>query len=99
NISPASAGAYSVSVSNSLGVVVGPEFTVQVAPARIIAGPINEIGLLASDVTFLVNAIGPPLLSYQWQFEGADLPGQTNSSLHLTNLQLSQAGEYSVTVS
>jgi len=35
-------------------------------------------------------------VSYQWWFNGAELAGQTNSSLTLTNLQSSQGGSYFV---
>jgi hypothetical protein len=34
--------------------------------------------------------------TYQWQFEGADLPGQTNRVLTLAGLQGSQQGRYGV---
>ncbi len=39
------------------------------------------------------------LLTYQWQFNGASLPGQTNHLLVLSNAQPSQAGAYSVIIS
>ncbi len=38
-------------------------------------------------------------LSYQWQFNGVDLPGATNAVLSLTNVQPAQGGYYSLTVS
>jgi hypothetical protein len=47
---------------------------------------------------FMVAASGFSL-SYQWQFQGADLPGATNATLTVTNAQGSQAGIYSVIVS
>jgi enediyne biosynthesis protein E4 len=37
-------------------------------------------------------------VSYQWRFDGADLPGQTDSTLTLENIQASQQGRYSVVV-
>ncbi len=36
--------------------------------------------------------------TYQWQFEGADLAGQTNRILNLTNIVADQEGRYSVVV-
>ncbi|MGZ4974091.1 MAG: immunoglobulin domain-containing protein, partial [Limisphaerales bacterium] len=36
--------------------------------------------------------------SYQWQFDGADLPGATNSSLVITNVQFANAGTYDLVV-
>ena len=37
-------------------------------------------------------------LSYQWQFNGTDLPGQTSSSLVISNVQFSDAGTYDLVV-
>ena len=42
---------------------------------------------------------GTSAISYQWQFNGADLAGATQSTLTLTNAQFGQSGFYSVTVS
>ncbi len=36
--------------------------------------------------------------SYQWQFDGSDLPGQTNRTLQLTNIVASQQGRYGIIV-
>jgi hypothetical protein len=38
-------------------------------------------------------------LSYQWQFDGADLTGDTDSSLALTNVTAADAGAYTVVAS
>jgi len=44
-------------------------------------------------------ATGAPPLFYQWRKSSTDLPGQTNSTLVFTNLQLSQQAQYSVVAS
>jgi hypothetical protein len=38
-------------------------------------------------------------LAYQWQFNGAAIPGATNNTYFLQNLQPTNAGSYSVVVS
>jgi hypothetical protein len=48
---------------------------------------------------FNVVAVSPLPLSYQWRFNGTNIQGATTSSLTLTNLQLTNAGSYSVQVS
>ena len=48
---------------------------------------------------FTVTASGSTPLYYQWNWNGANILGATNSSLTLTNLQWGQAGIYSVTIS
>jgi len=45
-----------------------------------------------------VVADGVTPLSYQWQFNGANLVGATNSILVLTNLQVGNSGRYSAVV-
>ena len=45
-----------------------------------------------------MTAGGTPPLSYQWNFNGTNILGATNTALTLTNLQTSQAGNYTVTV-
>jgi len=50
-------------------------------------------------VNFTVTANGTFPLAYQWQFEGAPIPGATTTTLSLTNISLANAGAYWVTVS
>ncbi len=61
--------------------------------------PNNQAVAVGDTVGFQVIASGTPPLSYQWLFNGSALPGATGNSLTLTNLQLSNAGGYSVIVS
>jgi hypothetical protein len=49
--------------------------------------------------SFIVRAQGPEPLSYQWQFNGVNLPGQTQPTLSLAHVEPSQAGEYRVRIS
>ena len=50
-------------------------------------------------LSFSVVAVGPGALSYQWQLDGTNIVGATNSSLTFNFLQYSNAGTYSVVVS
>jgi len=52
---------------------------------------------IGATVTFRVTASGAPL-TYQWQFNGMAIAGATVSSLSLTNVQVADAGDYSVVV-
>ncbi len=72
------------------------------APAgapNITTAPQNQTVNRGSNVTFSVVANGNPTLRYQWRLNGTNLTGANNSSLTLPNVQLNQAGTYSVTVS
>lgn len=48
--------------------------------------------------SYAALASGSSPLSYQWRFMGTNLAGETRSSLVLTNVQLTDAGNYAVAV-
>jgi sugar lactone lactonase YvrE len=48
--------------------------------------------------TLSVSATGVPLPSFQWQLNSADISGAVNSTLTITNAQLSDGGTYTVVV-
>src|SRR5205085_1523370 len=72
------------------GTGTAPSITVQ---------PEGQTNLLGSAATFTVVASGTAPLQYQWRKQSSLLPGATNSSLTIENLQGSDAGAYSVIVS
>jgi hypothetical protein len=61
--------------------------------------PEGATNVIGDNVTFAVVAGGASPLSYQWRFNGTDIPTASGASLELTNVQLSQAGNYDVIVS
>lgn len=68
-------------------------------PAWIVFPPTNQIVPLGSNASFTVDASGSSL-SYQWLFHETNLlANATSASLSLTNVQLADAGYYSVVVS
>jgi hypothetical protein len=68
-------------------------------PAPIITSqPRGQVGYWGKSVTLSVTAVGVPPLSYQWLKGGTPIDGGSGSSLVLTNLQLNDAGNYSVVV-
>ncbi len=69
-------------------------------PAHILAQPQSRTVPPGTDVSFTVQAQGLAPLTYQWYFNGTTaLSHATNASLTLTNIQVNQAGAYSVVVS
>ncbi|HKQ36924.1 MAG TPA: lamin tail domain-containing protein, partial [Verrucomicrobiae bacterium] len=48
---------------------------------------------------FTVNAVGTGTLDYQWLFNGAAMPDETNTVITITNLQAAADGNYSVQIS
>jgi len=99
NVQVTQAGAYSVRVSNALGQVTSGAANLTVLGLEIVSQPQPQQCFIGSSAVFSVVAGGTPPLTYQWQFNGANLVGCTNSSLVLTNIQAGAAGNYSVVVS
>lgn len=61
--------------------------------------PVSQTVAVGSNVTFSVGAAGNPPVRYSWLFNGAPLTGKTNATLSIPNVQLTNAGAYSVVVS
>jgi hypothetical protein len=65
----------------------------------ILVQPQSQTNFVGSTVNFSVEAGGAAPFSYQWLFNGTAIPGQTNSTLTVTNIQSTNEGLYVVTVS
>ncbi len=75
------------------------EFVLTNPPPRFTVQPASQTAVIGSEVTFSAEAVGLPPLSWQWRFNGADIAGATGTALTLTNVQFSDAGEYTAVVS
>ena len=60
--------------------------------------PASQVVTVGSNVTFTVGALGNPPLRYAWLFNGTPISGKTNTTLSIPNVQLTNAGNYSVVV-
>jgi len=99
NVQSFSAGRYSVIVTNVQGAVTSDVAILTVlTPPGFIRQPSNQTASLFADATFRAVVFGDQPLSYQWRFNGTDLPGMTNNILTVTNVQRTNAGNYSVVV-
>jgi alpha-tubulin suppressor-like RCC1 family protein len=67
-------------------------------PPIILVQPTNRTVAESGTAIFSVTAGGTEPLSYQWNFHGTNIDGATNTTLVLTNVQFSQAGNYSMLV-
>ena len=86
NLSSVAGGSY-----NSLALVAD-------GPPVLTMPLVDRSVLLSGTVYFRASAVGSWPLSYQWQFDGQDVPGATNELLTITNTQPFQGGTYSVVV-
>ena len=70
-----------------------------ITPPFILLQPQDQTTPSGGTVAFTVFRAGTAPMTYQWRFNGTNLAGATASSLNLTNLQVSDAGNYSVVLS
>jgi hypothetical protein len=99
---PDYAGNYTVVVNNPYGSVTSspPANLTVIAPTlpKIISQPVSQGIRPGATAIFSVTALGAAPLTYQWSFNGTNLPGQMSPNLILSNATASQAGNYSVLV-
>jgi hypothetical protein len=105
-------GTYACIVFNSAGSVQSGNATLMVRQLpRVTLQPTNRAVWIKPDVravntpngtnvTFTVAAtsVEPPI-RYQWRFNGTNIPGATNASLLVTNVQVTDEGDYYCVVS
>ena len=98
-VSGASAGFYFAVASNSLGLATSVLAHLTVyrppIPAQTLSNQVVDLG---NTVILAANFVGTAPLAYSWYCNGIQLEN-TNSTLFLTNISLSQSGFYSVAVS
>ncbi|HWD18230.1 MAG TPA: choice-of-anchor tandem repeat GloVer-containing protein [Verrucomicrobiae bacterium] len=68
------------------------------SPLSLPQQPDDQSASLGANIPFRVLALGAAPLSYQWSFNGVPLVNATNATLMVTNVQLTNAGSYSVVV-
>lgn len=67
-------------------------------PPVILTQPQSQTVELGNWVNFTAVLSGTPPLSCQWLLDGTNIPGATTATLTITNVQLTQAGTYSLQV-
>jgi hypothetical protein len=65
----------------------------------LITQPASETVAVGDEITLNVSTLAGQVFSFQWQFNGSDIPGATAAHLKLSNAQVVNAGDYQVLVS
>src|SRR5436190_23084642 len=65
---------------------------------QIVGQPVKQIAAPGDIVTFSVVVADARAVTFQWKFNGTDIPGATGDSLLLTNVSAANKGQYSVVV-
>ena len=75
----------------------GARYVAGVAP--VLTSQPGDRNVFAGDnVQLAASATGAAPLRYQWRYQGMNLPGATNATLWLTDIQTSQSGVYNILV-
>jgi hypothetical protein len=91
-------GRYAFAAGGAAGLTIldlGANFA---TPPTILDQPANTRTVAGGNASFFVGVSGNVPVTYQWQFNGADLPGETQPLLSLFNVQATAAGSYRVRV-
>ena len=67
-------------------------------PPQVVTPPLAQTTDAGGTVVFVAIVDGSSPLHYQWRLDGMSIPDATNSLLVLSNVQPSQAGDYSLQV-
>jgi hypothetical protein len=99
NAQAADAGSYTVVVTNTVGSATSNAASLTVnVPPTLTTQPVSQTVTGGQAVTLSVTASGTPAPTYQWRKNGVNIAGATGATLTLTNVQSSDAGNYSVVI-
>ena len=98
NVQPIQAGNYyTLTASNAFGLATNGTMILNEVPLEFTIQPQTLSTAVGATAIFAItNVIGQGPFTYQWQCSNTNISGATNTSLSLTNVQLNQAGTYSL---
>ena len=67
-------------------------------PPSISVHPVSQTNSIGANVSFSVTANGAAPLAYQWRFYGTNISGATTNPFSISNIQPTNAGNYTVVI-
>jgi hypothetical protein len=100
NIQASQAGTYTLGVTNDYG-FTNLSFTLSVTPSApwFLIQPLSQRTVPGGVALLVGEPRGSEPLSYQWKYEGGDIPGATQRELMLRPVTNTQAGTYQLSAS
>lgn len=100
NVQTAQAGSlFTLIASNAYGMATNGPMALDVPASEIYLQANTLAAVLDQAVAFSGSVVGQGPFSYQWQFDGTNVMGATNSSFNLPLAHLTDGGTYSLIVS
>ncbi|GEM_PF-1833914 len=98
NVQSWNAGSYQVIITNGAGAVTSPAATLTVTPVvpYFVTQPVGASLPVGTNLTLNGLARGSEPIGYQWYRNGIGLAGAYQTSLTMTNLQVSDSGAYTL---
>ena len=92
-----------VGLNGVISIAGGDQYSLALVEPRnqcpvIVVQPSDQTVPAGTNAGFTVTANGYPLPTYQWQFNGQNIVGATNSTLTLNSVGAGNSGDYSVVV-
>jgi alpha-tubulin suppressor-like RCC1 family protein len=99
NVQMGDAGNYSVVITNAVGALTSSAAALTVwQPPTITRQPLGRSVVPGFPAVITVAASGTPAPSYQWRFNGNDIPGATNTSYNIASASPELMGAYTAMV-
>jgi hypothetical protein len=98
NVNGLDAGSYSVLVANSVDSVPSDPAVLTVIDPAVNTQPLSRTNIAGDTANFFAGAAGSIPLTYQWRFNGTDIPDANASGLNVLNVQSTNVGSYTVVV-
>jgi len=100
NVQLANEGLYTVRISNAVGSVISSAASVSVPVTLVITTqPQSQTVNVGATATFRVSVTGSRPVTYRWDQDAIEIPGESSSNLVLSAVQTNQAGGYRVRIS
>lgn len=99
NVQPSTSGSYMLTAYNNYGANHAYVNLTVADPPAVTNNPVSRSVPLGLPTAFSASGTGTPPLSYQWRFNGADIPKATSTTYSISSINLTNLGSYTLVIS